>query len=202
MLTSPAWLVNYFAPRICPKCPVELRLEPIPDLNESKGRGPIEGPWTLPMNKGNGLYVSCHNPKLVAASQVARQAAREILNAILWILRTGVPRIDPPERYLPRSTHHRRFQERSRSGVFSRSLSVRAEDLQERGGTDLREGFIDDTFAPAEKEAMAWTRPDAPKAPKLRGCTLLLLASVTTDAWWFDGNETSLSIVHSSISPV
>jgi transposase len=95
-----------------------------------------------------------------------RQDPRAVLNGILWILRTGAPWKDLPERYPPRSTCHRRFQEWSRSGVFDRILAALAEDLRQRGGIDLREGFIDGTFAPAKKGALAWARPNAAKAPK------------------------------------
>jgi transposase len=35
---------------------------------------------------------------------------REVLNGILWVLRTGAPWKDLPGRYPPRQTCHRRFQ--------------------------------------------------------------------------------------------
>ena len=89
-----------------------------------------------------------------------------MLNGILWILRTGAPWKDLPERYPPRSTCHRRFQQWIRLGVFDKILTALAEDLRDRGGIDLSEGFIDGTFAPAKKGALAWARPNAAKAPK------------------------------------
>ena len=94
------------------------------------------------------------------------QDPRAILNGILWILRTGAPWKDLPGRYPPRSTCHRRFQQWTREGVFEAILTALAEDLHDRGGIDLSEGFIDGTFAPAKKGAMAWARPNAEKAPK------------------------------------
>ena len=94
------------------------------------------------------------------------QDPRAVLNGILWILRTGAPWKDLPQRYPPRSTCHWRFQEWSRSGVFDRILTALAEDLRQRGGIDLSEGFIDGTFAPAKRGAPAWARPNAAKAPK------------------------------------
>ena len=48
--------------------------------------------------------------------------AREVLNGILWILRTGAQWKDLPERYPPYQTCHRRFQHWVRSGVFERLL--------------------------------------------------------------------------------
>ena len=74
------------------------------------------------------------------------QDARSVLNGILWILRTGAPWKDLPERYPPRSTCHRRFQQWIRLGVFDKILTALAEDLRDRGGIDLSEGFIDGTF--------------------------------------------------------
>lgn len=94
------------------------------------------------------------------------QDARGILNGILWILRTGAPWADLPERYPPRSTCHRRFQEWTDNGVFDHVLTALLEDLRDRGGIDLSEGFIDGTFAPAKKGALAWAKPNAEKAPK------------------------------------
>jgi transposase len=95
------------------------------------------------------------------------QDVRAVLNGILWILRTGAPWADLPERYPPKSTCHRRFQEWTESGVFAKILAGLAEDLKERGGIDLSEGFIDGTFAPAKKGAMVWARPKGAKEPKL-----------------------------------
>jgi transposase len=82
------------------------------------------------------------------------QDCRAVLNGILWILRTGAPWGDLPERYPPKSTCHRRFQEWNESGVFAKILTGLAQDLKDRGGIDLSEGFIDGTFAPAKKGAM------------------------------------------------
>ena len=95
------------------------------------------------------------------------QDLRAVLNGILWILRTGAPWADLPDRYPPKSTCHRRFQEWTESGVFAKILTALAKDLKERGGIDLSEGFIDGTFAPAKKGAMVWAKPKGAKEPKL-----------------------------------
>ncbi|MBN1506358.1 MAG: transposase [Sedimentisphaerales bacterium] len=115
-----------------------------------------------------GTYRTVHPESQSRTRQVGRppQDRREVLNGILWILRTGAPWADLPERYPPRSTCHRCFQAWSRSGVFAKILTALAEDLRDRGGIDLSEGFIDGTFAPAKKGAMAWARPNGAKAPK------------------------------------
>jgi transposase len=99
--------------------------------------------------------------------KVHSEAQRAVLNGILWILRTGAPWADLPHRYPPKSTCHRRFQEWTKSRVFAKILTALARDLRERGNIDLREGFIDGSFAPAKKGAMVWARPKGAKEPKL-----------------------------------
>src|SRR6478609_3720079 len=67
---------------------------------------------------------------------------RTTLNGILWILRTGAPWKDLPERYGAYQTVHRRFQNWVRSKVLEQVLLAVAQDLKDRGGLDLRECFI------------------------------------------------------------
>jgi transposase len=75
---------------------------------------------------------------------------RAVLNGILWILRTGAPWADVPDRYPSYQTCHRRFQQWVRSGVMKRILETLALDLKARGVLDVREAFIDGSFAPAK----------------------------------------------------
>ena len=91
---------------------------------------------------------------------------RTVFNGVLWILRTGAPWKDLPERYGPYQTVHRRFQNWVRSGVLEQVLLAVAQDLKDRSGLDLRECFIDGTFAPAKKGGVASGRPSAEKALK------------------------------------
>lgn len=81
---------------------------------------------------------------------------RDVLNGVLYILRTGAPWADLPDRYPPYQTCHRRFQQWVRSGVMRGVLESLAEDLRTRGGFDVREAFIDGTFASAKKGALGW----------------------------------------------
>ncbi len=80
-----------------------------------------------------------------------RRNPREVLDGILWVLRTGAPWKDLPERYPPYRTCHRWHQRWSQEGVFEDILLALAEDLRDRGGLDIREAFIDGTFSPAKK---------------------------------------------------
>ena len=76
---------------------------------------------------------------------------REVINGILWILRTGAPWADLPDRFPPYQTCHRRFQTWVKDGTLHKVLTSLAADLQERGKFDLSECFIDGTFVSAKK---------------------------------------------------
>jgi transposase len=92
--------------------------------------------------------------------------ARAVLNGILWILRTGAPWHDLPDRYPSYQTCHRRFQQWQRDGTLTRLLHALAEDLRARGKLDLSETFIDASFSSAKKGALLSARLAAEKAAK------------------------------------
>jgi transposase len=78
--------------------------------------------------------------------------ARAVMNGILWILRTGAPWYDMPDRNPPYQTCHRRFQQWVRTGLFEQVLQGLTTNLRERGGIDLSECYIDGgTFTVAKK---------------------------------------------------
>jgi transposase len=91
---------------------------------------------------------------------------REVINGILWILRTGAPWKDLPQRYPPYQTCHRRFQQWVQQGVFKSIVKELVEDLHQRGNIDIREAFIDGSFAPAKKGVLLSARQNAAKAPR------------------------------------
>lgn len=91
---------------------------------------------------------------------------RAVLNGVLWILRTGAPWHDLPDRYPPYQTCHRRFQQWQRSGLLTRLLQKLAEDLRDRGKLDLSEAFIDASFSGAKKGALVSALQNAVKAAK------------------------------------
>jgi len=92
-----------------------------------------------------------------------RVESREVLNGILWVLRSGAAWQDLPDRYPSPATCHRRFQEWRREGVLEKILQTLARDLKERGELDLSECFIDGFFVVAKKGAGPWERPNAAK---------------------------------------
>ena len=95
-----------------------------------------------------------------------RRDAREVLDGVLWILRTGAQWADLPDRYPPYQTCHRYFQQWTRAGTLRRILRALAEDLYERGAIDLSEAFIDGTFAGAKKGALPSGRPSGGRGPR------------------------------------
>ena len=90
-----------------------------------------------------------------------RRGNREILDGVLWILRTGAQWSELPNRFPPKSTCHDRFQEWNRQGVIANILKTLADDLVGRGKLDLSECFIDATFASAKKGDHVLGRPNA-----------------------------------------
>ena len=91
---------------------------------------------------------------------------RQILNGILWIMRTGAQWKDMPERYPSYQTCHRRFQEWVGLGVFEDMLRALVKDVKERGGLDLTECFIDGTFVIAKRGAKGWEKPSGAKVQR------------------------------------
>jgi transposase len=92
------------------------------------------------------------------------RSAREVMNGVLWILRSGARWQDLPERFPPYQTCHRRFQEWVKDGRLKKVLETLARDLLKRGKLDLSETFIDGTFVSAKKGASKWERPSGAKA--------------------------------------
>ena len=92
--------------------------------------------------------------------------ARQVLDGVLWILRTGAPWQDLPARYGPYQTCHRRFQQWQRAGVLEGILWALCEDLLARGELGLDETFIDASFIGAKKGAIALVQRAAAKGAR------------------------------------
>lgn len=106
---------------------------------------------------------------------------RDVLNGILWVLRTGAQWKDLPDRYPPYQTCHRYLQAWRKKGVFKQIMQALANDLEERGGIDITESFIDGSFSSAKKGAMVSARPSVARAPRSwQSWTLLVFLSPST----------------------
>ena len=83
-----------------------------------------------------------------------RRDDREVLEGILWVLRTGAQWYALPQgEYPPKSTCHERFQEWNEQAAFPQILLALYEQLEDQAWLDLSEAFIDGTFSPAKKGA-------------------------------------------------
>lgn len=91
---------------------------------------------------------------------------RDVLEGILWILRTGAPWKDLPPRFPPYQTCHRRFQSWNESGVLEKILVSLAEHLRDVGKIDLTETYIDGTFSGAKKGGLVLAKPSEGRAQK------------------------------------
>ncbi len=91
---------------------------------------------------------------------------RDVLNGILWIMRTGAPWADMLPKYPPYQTCHRWFQKWVKDGVLDAILKALAEDLRRRGKIDLTECFIDASFAGAKRGAIALVQRAAAKGAR------------------------------------
>ena len=78
---------------------------------------------------------------------------RAVVSAILWVLRTGAPWRDVPERFGPWSTAWNRFRRWTAAGVWPRVLTAlqRAADLA--GRLDWRTHFVDGAVVRAHQHA-------------------------------------------------
>ena len=70
---------------------------------------------------------------------VPRVDDRRVLNGILWILRSGPPWRDLPERYVPHTTCYNRFRRWTKAGVWDRIMDA----ITDAYGGDVR--MIDGT---------------------------------------------------------
>ena len=106
---------------------------------------------------------------------------REVLNAVLWILRSGARWKDLPAHFPPYQTCHRRYQSWVRSGALRVVLETLAEDLREAGQIDLSECYVDGTFIVAKKGGLPWVPPSGARArSSWQWQTLLVFLSPST----------------------
>jgi transposase len=81
------------------------------------------------------------------------QDHRQILNGILWVLRTGAPWRDMPERYGKWTTIYSRFQRWRKSGVWSKMFSDLQTILEQESNVDWEIHFVDSTTVRAHQHA-------------------------------------------------
>lgn len=75
---------------------------------------------------------------------------RRTLNAILFVLRTGIPWNALPKELGDDSTAHRRLQQWQADGTFERLWKAFLATLDREGKLDWAEAFLDGTFIPSK----------------------------------------------------
>jgi transposase len=86
---------------------------------------------------------------------------RPIVDAILWIHRTGAPWRDLPERYGPVGTVSSRFYRWREAGIWQRVLAALQAEADARGEVDGRLHFVDATIVRAHQHAAGARRTGA-----------------------------------------
>ena len=78
---------------------------------------------------------------------------RQVINGILWVLRTGAPWRDLPERYGPWSTCQGRFRDWTKKGIWERALQRLQAQEDAAGKIDWSQSAIDGTYIKAHPHA-------------------------------------------------
>jgi len=81
------------------------------------------------------------------------QDHRELLNGMIWILRTGAPWRDMPERYGKWTTIYSRFQRWRKSGIWVKMFAELQTALDVESNVDWEVHFIDSTTVRAHQHA-------------------------------------------------
>jgi len=88
---------------------------------------------------------------------------RQVIEGILWVLKSGARWRDLPERYPSPSTCWRRLKYWEDLGVWVEIWRAFLRELDERGYLDWEETFADGSFAPAKKGGGASAKPSGVK---------------------------------------
>lgn len=91
---------------------------------------------------------------------------RQILSGIFWILRTGAPWRDLPERYGPWHTVYDRFQRWQEEGLFDRILQRLQVRLDREGQIDWDLWCVDGSSIRASRAAAGAGKKGDPQSPK------------------------------------
>jgi transposase len=95
-----------------------------------------------------------------------RRPARDTWNGIFWILRSGSPWRDLPERYGPWQSVYHHFNSWRREGVFDRILEALQIRLDEEGYIDWDLWCVDGSSIRASRAAAGAGKKGAPKSRK------------------------------------
>lgn len=78
---------------------------------------------------------------------------RQVVNGILWILRTGAPWRDLPARYGKWSSVHSRFRRWREAGVWAQVFAAAQVNADQQGQLDWTVHFVDGSIVRAHQHA-------------------------------------------------
>ena len=112
--------------------------------------------------------------------------AKQMLNGILWILRTGAPWRDLPERYGPWQTVYDYFRNWRADGTFDRILQRLQIRLDRQGKIDWDLWFVDGSNVRAARcAAGARKKDDRPASPPTTLWAARVADSAASSIWWW-----------------
>lgn len=112
--------------------------------------------------------------------------ARELLDGILWTLKTGARWCDLPRQFLPYQTCHRSFQEWVKNGSMEKAFRAVAQDLKDRVNWVYAKLLLMAPSAVLKKGSLCWENQAR------KGTKLMLVA---------DSNGLSVAVCLASASP-
>lgn len=109
---------------------------------------------------------------------------RKVLNAILWILRSGAPWRDLLERYGPWQTIYHHFNTWRREGKFDALMEALQIRLDRDGQIDWDLWGIDGSSVRAARAAAGAGKKGGPKSPPTTRWAARAAAGGASSTWW------------------
>jgi len=125
--------------------------------------------------------VDPHIPRSTARTGRPPSDRRLMLNGIFWILGTGAPWRDLPERFGPWQTVYDHFRKWRKSGVFARIVEVLQVKLDEKGLIDWELWCVDGASVRAARAAAGADKKVSSGTPTSRKTTLWAAAEAGLD---------------------
>jgi transposase len=121
-------------------------------------------------------------PKAATGRRLA--APRTMVNGMFWVLRSGAPWRDLPERFGPWQTVYHHFNSWSRQGVFGRILEALQIRLDAEGQIDWDLWCVDGTMVRASRAAAGAGKKGAPTSPPTTRWAARAADSGASSTWW------------------
>ena len=118
-----------------------------------------------------------------AATGRKRVPPRTVLNGLLWVLRSGSPWRDLPERYGPWQSIYHHFNSWRRTKVFERILEALQMRLDAEGHIDWDLWCVDGTSIRASRAAAGAGKRGAPKNPPITHWVTRAADSAARSTW-------------------